>query len=58
VLAAQAGGNPLYARELADALVREGRVRVSGGVAELVNEAPEPDGTTGVTVPTSLAKVI
>ena len=58
VLAAQAGGNPLYARELADALVRDGRVRVSGGVAELVDKAPEPDGTAVVTVPTSLAKVI
>jgi DNA-binding CsgD family transcriptional regulator len=34
----QAGGNPLYARELADALVREGRVRVRGGVAELVGK--------------------
>ena len=30
-----AGGNPLYARELASALVREGRVRVGEGMAEL-----------------------
>jgi DNA-binding CsgD family transcriptional regulator len=58
VLAAQAGGNPLYARELADALVREGRVRVSGGTAELVHERAAPDASAGVTVPTSLAKVI
>ena len=29
-LMAQAGGNPLYARELVDGLVREGRVRVAG----------------------------
>jgi DNA-binding CsgD family transcriptional regulator/tetratricopeptide (TPR) repeat protein len=58
VVTAQAGGNPLYARELADALVREGRVRVSGGVAELADEGPAPDAATGLTVPTSLAKVI
>ncbi len=30
-----AGGNPLYVRELADALVREGKVAVDAGVAEL-----------------------
>ena len=57
-LAAQAGGNPLYARELSDALLRDGQVRVSGGVAELVDESSEPDGTAAVTVPQSLAKVI
>jgi DNA-binding CsgD family transcriptional regulator len=37
-LAAQvraAGGNPRYVRELADALVRQGKVAVRGGVAEL-----------------------
>jgi len=38
-LADRAGGNPLYARELVDGLVREGRVRVSGGVAELTGGA-------------------
>jgi DNA-binding CsgD family transcriptional regulator len=53
-LTAQAGGNPLYATELADALVRGGRVHVSGGVAELVDGPPG----TRVTVPTSLAEVI
>ena len=31
----QAGGNPLYARELADSLVRDGQVAVAGGVAEM-----------------------
>ncbi len=30
-----AGGNPLYARELADGLMRDGRIRVEAGVAEL-----------------------
>jgi DNA-binding CsgD family transcriptional regulator len=48
---AQAGGNALYARELVDGLVREGRVRVSGGVAEL-------SGGGGVSVPVSLAAAI
>jgi DNA-binding CsgD family transcriptional regulator len=33
--AGRAGGNPLYVRELVDALVREDRVRVAGGVAEV-----------------------
>jgi DNA-binding CsgD family transcriptional regulator/tetratricopeptide (TPR) repeat protein len=31
----RAGGNPLYVRELVDALVRDGRVEVSGDTAEL-----------------------
>ena len=31
-----AGGNPLYVRELVDALAREARIDVDGGVAELV----------------------
>jgi DNA-binding CsgD family transcriptional regulator/tetratricopeptide (TPR) repeat protein len=48
---AHAGGNPLYARELVDGLVREGRVRVSGGVAEL-------SGRDEVRVPASLAAAI
>jgi DNA-binding CsgD family transcriptional regulator len=34
-----AGGNPLYVRELVDALVREGRVAVDAGVAELAAES-------------------
>lgn len=38
-LARQAGGNPLYVRELTEALVREGRVRVTKGVAELAVDA-------------------
>jgi len=47
-----AGGNPLYARELADGLVREGKVRVSGGVADIVGEQ------TPVRVPDSLDAAI
>ena len=39
---AQAAGNPLYARELVDALVRDGRIRVDQGVAELVGDGPRP----------------
>jgi hypothetical protein len=31
-----AGGNPLYARELADGLVRDGRIQVEGQTAELI----------------------
>jgi DNA-binding NarL/FixJ family response regulator len=48
----RAGGNPLYARELADAVVRERRVRVTGNVAELA------DGSAPVEVPASLAAVL
>ena len=48
----QAGGNPLYVAELADALVRDGRVQVAEGVAELVGEPG------GVRVPVSLAAAI
>jgi DNA-binding CsgD family transcriptional regulator len=33
-----AGGNPLYARELVDGLVRDGRIQDEGGEAELVGE--------------------
>src|ERR1700683_3853370 len=36
---AQAGGNPLYAQDLADGLVREGRVRLAAGAAELTDRA-------------------
>ncbi len=46
-----AGGNALYTRELMDGLMRDGRVRVSGGVAEL-------SGAAGVRVPASLAAAI
>ena len=35
-----AGGNPLYVRELLDALVREGKVAVGAGVAELAADPP------------------
>jgi DNA-binding CsgD family transcriptional regulator len=36
-MVAHAGGNPLYAGELLDALRREGRIRVGGGTAELAS---------------------
>ena len=48
----QAGGNPMYARELADSLVRDGQVTVAGGVAELT-AVPAP-----VRVPVSLDAAI
>jgi predicted ATPase len=50
-VARRAEGNALFARELVDGLVRGGRVRVSGGVAEL-------SGGAGVRVPASLAAAI
>jgi DNA-binding CsgD family transcriptional regulator len=37
--AARTGGNPLYTRELVDALRREGRLRAEGGGIELVGTA-------------------
>jgi DNA-binding CsgD family transcriptional regulator len=49
---ARAGGNPLYARELADGLLREGLVRLAEGVAELA------DRPAGALVPVSLTAVI
>jgi DNA-binding CsgD family transcriptional regulator len=51
-LVEQAGGNPLYARELAEALVRNDRVRVARGMAELAGEV------AAVGMPKSLAEVI
>ena len=51
-LVGRAGGNPLYARELADGLVREGGVEVAGGVAELAGRSAL------VRVPVSLAAAI
>jgi DNA-binding CsgD family transcriptional regulator len=47
-----AGGNPLYVRELVDALVREGKVTVDAGVAELAAESAQGR------VPASLGAVI
>ena len=47
----RAGGNPLYARELVEALLRDGRVRAAAGVAELA-------GRDGAGVPASLAEAI
>ncbi|OLB77500.1 MAG: hypothetical protein AUI14_15845 [Actinobacteria bacterium 13_2_20CM_2_71_6] len=37
-----AGGNPLYACELIDVLVREQRIKVDGGIVELVGPADLP----------------
>jgi DNA-binding CsgD family transcriptional regulator len=48
----RAGGNPLYIRELADGLVRDDRVRVKAGVAELA-AGPAP-----ARVPASLAAAV
>jgi DNA-binding CsgD family transcriptional regulator len=48
----RAGGNPLYAHELADSLVRDGQVAVTGGVAEITG-VPAP-----VRVPDSLDAAI
>jgi DNA-binding CsgD family transcriptional regulator len=39
----QAGGNPLYVREVVDALLLDGRIRVEHGVAELEGEGRLPD---------------
>ncbi|HEY1819583.1 MAG TPA: AAA family ATPase [Trebonia sp.] len=47
-----AGGNPLYVTELVDALVREGKVTVSAGLAELAAEPAQ------IRVPASLGAVI
>ncbi len=52
--AERAGGNPLYLRELTDALLREDRVRVSGGLAEVTDGAARA-GSSG---PVSLAAAI
>lgn len=38
----QAGGNPLYIRELVDALARDGRVRRDGGTLELTHDTEAP----------------
>ncbi len=48
----RAGGNPLYARELADGLLREGQVRLAAGVADL------EDRSARAAVPISLTAVI
>jgi len=47
---AQAGGNPLYVREIVDALVREKRTRVRGGRAEVdaTAVAPLPSPTAAI----------
>jgi DNA-binding CsgD family transcriptional regulator len=54
--AGRAGGNPLYVRELMDALVREDRVRVSDGLAEVT--AAAGGGVRVAGGPVSLAAAI
>ena len=51
-LVGRAGGNPLYARELVDGLLREDRIRIQGGAGELADELAV------VPVPVSLAAAI
>jgi DNA-binding CsgD family transcriptional regulator len=46
-LVGRAGGNPLYVRELVDALVRDQRVRVQAGVVELVDDGAAPRSLAG-----------
>ncbi len=46
------GGNPLYARELVDALVRDGRLELTRGMAEL------PADERSVAVPASLTAAV
>ncbi len=47
-MVAHAGGNPLYAGELVDALRREGRIQVGGGTAELAGVSGRPAGAHDV----------
>jgi DNA-binding CsgD family transcriptional regulator/tetratricopeptide (TPR) repeat protein len=46
-MVAHAGGNPLYAGELVDALRREGRIQVGGGTAELAGVPDRQPGAVG-----------
>ncbi|GAB3146466.1 BTAD domain-containing putative transcriptional regulator [Micromonospora sonneratiae] len=46
-IAQQAGGNPLYARELVDTLVREHRITVGAGIAEIVDDDRAPVSLAG-----------
>lgn len=50
-LAGRAGGNPLYLRELVEALQRSGRVTIQQGIAELTGDAAD-------TVPPTLTAAI
>jgi DNA-binding CsgD family transcriptional regulator/tetratricopeptide (TPR) repeat protein len=38
---ARAGGNPLYVRELVDALARDARIKIDAGMAELVGDVSD-----------------
>ncbi len=51
-LTTRAGGNPLYIRELFDALRRDNKLAVRDGIAEFTSDAAEP------AVPTSLVAAI
>ena len=51
-LVRQAGGNPLYARELTDALIRDRQITMAGAAAELAGDGDR------LAVPASLADVI
>jgi DNA-binding CsgD family transcriptional regulator len=44
----QAGGNPLYLRELVEALVREHRIRIADGTADLTGPAAPPSLVTAI----------
>jgi DNA-binding NarL/FixJ family response regulator len=59
-LLGHAGGNPLYARELADELVRDGRVRLAAGVADVAPATPGGSGGPAAPgqVPASLAAAV
>src|SRR5262249_57824799 len=52
IAAEQAAGNPLYVRELVDALGREGAIRVRDGHADLAADQP------GTRTPTSLSAAL
>jgi predicted ATPase len=51
---AAAGGNPLYLRELIDALVRESRLQLKGGQADLVPHAADLPTTLHTAIATRL----
>jgi len=56
-LVGRAGGNPLYARELADGLMRQGQIRVEAGAADLTGELAAGESALA-RVPESLAGAI
>src|SRR5260370_1679114 len=56
-LVGRAGGNPLYAREVADGLMREGQIGVEAGAADLPGELAAGESALA-RVPESLAGAI